>query len=126
MGGGEDVIVAALQLSSPVVDDDDVDMVCCCCRCCCRGRCVAPKITLPARDAAAATAIAVSGLSPPPSGRRRGGGRLLVESAQDMEQWGSRVSKVIWGGLRIVGTTSQKRRASHLRVCRSLKIYSLK
>ncbi len=28
------------------------------------------------------------------------------------------------GGAR--GTTSQKRRASHLRVCRSLKIYSLK
>jgi hypothetical protein len=45
--------------------------------------------------------------APPPRTRQgRGGGRLLVKLALDnMEQWGSRVSKVIWGGTHIVGET---------------------
>ncbi len=40
---------------------------------------------------------------PPPAGQRRGGGQLLVESAEDIEQWGGQVSKVIWGGTHVVG-----------------------
>ncbi len=42
----------------------------------------------------------------PHAWQQHGNGRLLVELAQDMEQWGGQVSKGIWGGMRIVKETS--------------------
>ncbi len=64
---------------------------------------------LPARDAAVAAAIAVGGPSPPPP-PAPGSAAVAADcwlNWQDVEQWGGWVlgwvSKVIWGGTRIVG-----------------------